>query len=138
MSEKAIVCDYCMKPAVLASGAKIYPHRPDLARKWFYQCEPCDAYVGCHPSSTRPLGRLANPVLRSAKRRAHAAFDPLWKNRHLSRTSAYRLLSELMNLKPADTHIGMFNEEQCQKVVEICRGVQQSYDKKQSEMEIRS
>ena len=81
-------CDYCGKPALFVGGLIIYPHRLDLRSKVFYYCEPCQAWVGCHPNTAVPLGRLANAELRSAKMAAHAAFDPLWRAGGQTRSSA--------------------------------------------------
>lgn len=64
----APTCPYCGKDSVLVNGHVIYPHRPDLLEKKFYWCKPCDAYVGCHPGTANPLGRLANAELRRANR----------------------------------------------------------------------
>lgn len=61
------LCPYCNQDSKLVTGAKIYPHLPHLHARWFYQCAPCAAYVGCHPDSTLPLGRLANAELRRAR-----------------------------------------------------------------------
>lgn len=71
-------CPYCREPSKAVTGARIYPHRPDLHRKKFFECEPCGAWVGCHDTGA-PFGRLANAALRKAKQAAHAAFDPFWK-----------------------------------------------------------
>ena len=67
---------------------------------------------------TKPLGRLANAELRQWKQRAHAAFDPVWKARHMSRRDAYAWLAGQMGIKPQDCHIGMFDVNQCRAVVE--------------------
>lgn len=115
-----IACDYCGNRAVLVTGREIYPHRPDLYGKRFYQCSPCGAYVGCHPGTKRPLGRLANASLRAAKVRAHAAFDPLWKSGRMKRTKAYAWLAKELEIKPDDCHIGMFTEDMCARVVSVC------------------
>lgn len=78
----APVCPYCGATSVLVGGDVIYPYRRDLAEKQFYQCRACpDAYVGCHPGTTDPLGRLADKKLRLAKSHAHAVFDPLWERK---------------------------------------------------------
>lgn len=52
-------CAYCGKPAALVTGRKIYPHRQDLWDKKIWECAPCEALVGCHPGTIKPLGRLA-------------------------------------------------------------------------------
>jgi hypothetical protein len=118
MSE-AIKCPYCDGDAQLVWGDRIYPRRRDLFAAQFYLCIPCDAYCGCHPGSTRPLGRLANAELRKAKMEAHAAFDPTWRG-HRSRSGAYAWLAEQLGIERKDCHIGMFDVEMCRKVVEVC------------------
>jgi len=123
-----VICPYCDKPAPLVTGAVVYPHRPDLFTKLFYQCKPCDALVGCHPKAgldgrgglgdgTVPLGRLANAELRRAKQAAHTAFDPLWQSRQMSRRSAYKWLAESLGIEKKNAHIGMFDVQECRAVV---------------------
>lgn len=116
-----VVCPYCSLPAKLVGGSAIYPHRPDLYHKRFYQCAPCGAYVGCHPGTTKPLGRLATEELRKMKSAAHAAFDTLWKSGRMTRKDAYAWLAAEMELPSADCHIGMFDEDQCRRVVRIVK-----------------
>jgi hypothetical protein len=118
-------CPYCGNDAELKTGRHVYPHRPDLASLKIWACDPCDAWVGTHKNSPThaPLGRLANAELRKAKMAAHAAFDPLWKSGSMSRKKAYALLSDKMGLKPQDTHIGMFDVDQCKQVVAVCHDI---------------
>jgi len=80
----------------------------------------CDAFVGTHKSSGEPLGRLANPVLREYKKKAHAAFDILWQSGKMTRTQAYKLLSKKLRLPVNITHIGYFDVDECKRVIEIC------------------
>ena len=75
----------CGSPAKLVMGGRIYPHRIDLHELYFYLCESCGAYVGCHGKTKRAKGTPAGPELRAARMRAHAAFDPLWKTGSRSR-----------------------------------------------------
>lgn len=114
------ICPYCNKLSELVKGDVVYPHRSDLKWKSFYICNSCDAYVGCHPHSTRPLGRLANRKLRLLKSMAHLAFDPYWKEGKMSRSKAYENLARDMEIPFNTCHIGMFNEEQCERVLQIC------------------
>lgn len=116
-----INCPYCGKQAHLVGGSVIYPHRKDLYEKTFYQCKPCNAYVGCHPGTVNPLGRLANAELRKAKMAAHAAFDPLWKTGIKKRGSAYAWLQEALGIDKKDCHIGMMDVAMCNRVVEVCK-----------------
>lgn len=138
-------CPYrCVGKPALVPGAVIYPHLPHLAGKQFWQCPDCHAYVGCHPNTTHPLGRLANADLRLAKQRAHNAFDELWKmphyriailglepgaKRYHSRTTAYIWLAKRLGLLYSDCHIGMFDEEMCKRVVKICIVAKGNYER---------
>ena len=117
-----VTCQYCGLPAKLVGGNAIYPHRPDLQSLKFYLCRPCNAYVGCHEGTDRAKGSLADAPTREARKRAHAAFDPLWINaknhRSKTRRNAYKWLSSALGIPAEQTHIGMFDEEMCNKVVQ--------------------
>lgn len=113
-------CPYCGQSALFVSGSLVYPHRPDLAGKRFWACPPCDAYVGCHEGTDKPLGRLADADLRKAKMDAHAAFDPFWRGR-MSRGRAYKWLATALGIDRRDCHIGMFDDFQCREVVRVVR-----------------
>jgi hypothetical protein len=134
-------CPYCGSGVKLVDGATIYGgRRPDLALQQFLACErypACDAYVGCHPDTGKPCGRLADKELRQWKRRAHDAFDPLWRRkaeklrredpavsfnraRKEARRLAYQWLSGQLGLSRGDCHIGEFGVTLCRRVVELC------------------
>jgi hypothetical protein len=116
------ICPYCNELAKLVTGKEIYPHRPDLHSLKIWECKSCEASVGTHKQSIGiPLGRLANKELKKAKMSAHAAFDPLWKNGSMKRSDAYYWLSQKLGIHVKDCHIGMFDVDQCNKVVEVCR-----------------
>ena len=121
-----ILCPYCSKPAEFVDSAEIYHGR---SYGMLYLCRPCDAYVGCHPDGS-PLGVLANKELRTWRKNAHACFDHFWKNeKPMSRSDAYTWLAEQMGIESKDGHIGMFNVDQCRKVIEVCnRAVAPSED----------
>jgi len=114
-----VQCTYCGEDARLISGAELYPHRPDLCFRSFWRCETCDAHVGCHPGGNEPLGVLANSELRKARSIAHSVFDPLWRNGKMKRRDAYYWLSRQLGIRWRDCHIGMFDQAQCERVVEI-------------------
>jgi zinc-finger-containing domain len=125
-TKSAMDCPYCNQKARLGYGDEIYPHRPDLSGLRFYICSPCQAWVGCHKGTTKPLGRLANAELRRAKTEAHNAFDPLWKferfnTQKLKRSQAYQWLAAQLGIEFEACHIGMFDVETCQRVVELCK-----------------
>lgn len=117
----APICPYCGNKAKLVNGTVIYPHRQDLFHKNFWLCHPCGAYVGTHKNSRTftALGRLANAELRKAKIEAHAAFDPLWQSGDMERREAYAMLSEKLGISRNSCHIGMFDVDMCQRVVEV-------------------
>ena len=123
MSATTLICPYCGAPAQLTTGRYVYPHRPDLAAKRFYACRPCAAYVGCHPGSDRPLGRLADEELRRWKRRVHAAFDPHWKTGGgAARSRAYARLAREMGIPAAECHTGMFDLARCKAALTVVQG----------------
>ena len=100
------------------NGAQLYgSKRIDLVSKQFWVCTHCKAWVGCHPRTTTPLGRLANAELRKAKMAAHEAFDPLWRSGELSRSEAYAWLARTLGVSPANCHIGMFDVDGCNAVI---------------------
>jgi len=108
-------CPYCGNKTAYADSSVIYGKSYGM----IYLCKPCDAYVGVHKTdNATALGRLANAELRAAKKEAHHYFDQLWKHGHMRRQSAYKWLSRALNIEPEYTHIGMFDVEECNKVVE--------------------
>lgn len=123
-----MTCPYCGSEAKLTDSGKIYSR----SYGWAWVCArypQCDSYVGCHPGTAEPLGRLADATLRKAKQEAHTAFDPLWKGRvardrcskKQARNSAYRWLAKQLGISKDDCHIGQFDVETCRRVVEICK-----------------
>ena len=123
-------CPYCGGKAHLRDASSMY-HNFKYNGK-MYVCEnfpKCDSYVGCHPNTTKPLGRMANKKLRTMKSKAHCYFDPLWKNRvfarnkslSYNRTKAYQWLAHQLDLPESKCHIGLFDVDMCQKVIQICK-----------------
>lgn len=115
-------CPYCGSKARRMTGKEIYPHRTKLWKRKFMACLPCEAWVGCHDTGGhkwKPFGQLANKALRSLRMRAHDSFDRLWKEGFLLRWRAYEWLSAEMGIDTKETHIGMFDEEQCRRVKQL-------------------
>jgi hypothetical protein len=56
-----------------------------------------------------------------AKNAAHTAFDPIWKNGHMTRSEAYRWLSWKMRTEKLFCHISMFDQQQCQEAIAHCK-----------------
>lgn len=119
-------CGYCKQPAALTTGAVLYPGKPKLAALRFWHCEPCGAWVGCHPAAqnggmgdgTVPLGSLANPELRRWRTTAHQLFDELWQSKEMSRAEAYAWMARRLRLRPDQCHIGSFDVALCKALVE--------------------
>jgi len=114
-----INCPYCQRLTEKVTGKEIYPHRNDLWSKVFFRCLPCEAWVGCHPGTDAPLGRLANAELRRCKSQVHSAFDPLWKSRERTRTQAYQWLADQLGIDVENCHIGEFDVATCKRAVGI-------------------
>lgn len=116
-------CPYCGAEAVLHErSTHLYGETRNHGPVW--QCEPCKAWVHCHPKSTRPLGTLADADTRRARNRAHAAFDPLWKYEtypEYERANAYAWLRQQLGIPEAECHIAMMDVPQCERVVTLCR-----------------
>lgn len=106
---KPVLCSYCKQPAELIE----YPY----GLKW--SCEPCEAYVGCHEGTSKPLGTLADKELRKWRIKAHKALDKKWRNRR-QRKRIYKKLAKHLELSKRDCHIGLFDVETCKKVIGVC------------------
>lgn len=118
----AVICPYCNKEAEFVDSEEVYCGN---SYGMIYLCRPCQAWVGVHKGTDKPLGRLADAELRGARREAHSAFDSLWQHRKgraakRLRGSMYVWLAEEMNLSREDCHIGKMDVQQCQRVVELC------------------
>ena len=111
----------------MVGGDQIYPHRPDLKRKQFWYCDQGHpaAWVGIHPGTRRSLGELADQITRYWRGRAHADFDPIWQSKKLTRTEAYAILAELMQLSKSECHIGCFDYRKCKQVIELSAKIKQ-------------
>lgn len=108
MVEIPTICRYCGGAVHLVPAAKVYgpaaAKRLGLEREKFYQCQNCNARVGCHKGSTRPLGNLANEALRMKRMETHQVFDNFWKERGMSRTQGYDRHTALVPKEPYHFH----------------------------------
>lgn len=132
MSKKrhyAPTCDYCHRTAELVNGYMVYERcRPDLKHQKFWRCKPCEAWVGCHPGSAIPMGRLANAELRKAKQAVHRVLDPLWKSGAMSRNDAYKMLAQGMGIAIQNCHVGMFDVPACETAVAVLKDYRERRD----------
>ena len=115
---KEVKCDYCGKLANFVDSAIVY----GTSYGMIYYCARCKAWVGVHRGTDTPLGRLADADLRKLRKIAHAFLDRMWRgNRNMTRADVYRWLSEKMGLPVEETHIGLFDLEQCRKAIDFCK-----------------
>ncbi|TSE03352.1 zinc-finger-containing protein [Aquimarina algiphila] len=113
----AKICPYCKSTTEVVSETDVYGKQ--FKGRSMIRCRNltnCGAYVGCHEDG-RPLGRLANRQLRTYKREAHKWFDKLWREKYMERSEAYEKLADYLELPDEYTHIGMFQEKTCLKVI---------------------
>jgi hypothetical protein len=118
-------CPYCNSKVELKDSYIVYGKDYGL----LYICSKypkCDAFMAYNPKNKHGFGRLANKELRELRKQAHKYFDGLWQYKNKitgknNRKKAYKWLSEQMNIPEKLTHIAMFNNEQCKKVIEICK-----------------
>lgn len=66
---------------------------------------------------------LADRETLDARQAAHAAFDPIWKSGAMSRSAAYRWLSEQTGIPVKQCHMALMDRGQALRVVEICKAV---------------
>lgn len=117
------ICRYCGGVVHLVSASKVYgpaAKRLGIEREKFYQCQNCNARVGCHKGTKRPLGNLANEVLRMKRMETHQVFDGFWKAQGMSRTQGYKWMAKRLRLSEELAHIGGFEMDQCQKLIDLC------------------
>lgn len=110
-----MLCPYCNSDMLLRDSSVIYGKSYGMA----FVCAKypkCDTYVGTHKAGHmrgQPLGTPANAELRNARKLLHGHFDPLWKHCYLTRSVAYRMLSDLMGIPASECHIAMFDIQRC-------------------------
>lgn len=120
------ICRYCGGVIRCIPARKVYgkaTNRLKMQGQWLYQCQNYNARVGCHRDSKRPLGNVANEVLRLKRVETHQVFDAFWQRQGMTRTAAYKWLAERMELPEERAHIGGFEMDQCRKLVDICTGL---------------
>ncbi len=83
------ICRYCGGVIKLIPAKAVYgesARRLGMEGEFVYQCQNCNARVGCHKGTMRALGNVANEVLRLKRMEAHRVFDGLWKSGRMTRT----------------------------------------------------
>ena len=91
---------------------------------WY--CEECGASIGVHMGTDVPLGIPASKDLGRKRIEVHREIDRLIDS-GLSKQSIYKILQSKMKLKENTTHTGMFTNAQCEKALEILKGMKGGY-----------
>lgn len=110
-------CPYCKKEAEYIDSKDYYSN--GVSYGMMYICRPCDAYVGTHKNSGKPLGTIANKELRELRKKCHKLFDPLWKKSQLTRKGAYKFLE----IKTGIKHIAQASKEDCEKIIKTLEDI---------------
>ena len=123
MKNYRVECPYCGAHAVMRSANKVFGTKLYEPDRFLYVCTnwpTCDAYVTAHASDHRPMGTLANKQLRHKRILAHKAFQNYRKATKTEKWASYIWLEGKLGLDQARTHIGMFSEEECDRVIALC------------------
>jgi ssDNA-binding Zn-finger/Zn-ribbon topoisomerase 1 len=108
-------------------GADMNLRPSNFGQKFWYSCSRwprCRGSHGAHPTG-KPLGIPANKEVKELRHKAHVLFDPIYmiypkgKERERARWRAYQWMAYWMNLPMDQAHIGMFNKEQCLKLIDL-------------------
>lgn len=124
MKKYQIYCPYCGSPAVCRPAGTIHGSSVFEKGRYLYVCShwpECDAYVAAHKKDRKPMGTLANGTLRHKRILAHHALEEFQASRHMEKWAAYIWLQGKLGLNESQTHIGLFSEQMCDRVVLLCR-----------------
>lgn len=112
-----MICPFCLNPAKWVENKEVYGRNYGKSiMMWL--CKPCDAYVGCHNNTKKPLGTMANKETRKWRKKAHATFDPLWKSGKTTREKAYKFLKIQFG---REVHIGESDIETCKRIIALTK-----------------
>lgn len=124
MKNYRVQCPYCGSNAVLKPANKIFGVRTYEPNRFLYVCSnwpSCDAYVTAHTQDYSPMGTLANGQLRHKRILAHKALLTYRKVTHTEKWASYIWLAGKLGMDHQRTHIGMFSDEECDRVIALCR-----------------
>ncbi|MBO5020697.1 MAG: hypothetical protein J6D52_08545 [Clostridia bacterium] len=68
--KKPTICRYCGGKVILTDSSQIYGK--DYGK--IFLCTTCNAFVGVHKKTEKPLGTLANSILRSKRKETHQVY----------------------------------------------------------------
>tara|TARA_Y100001968_G_C19454148_1_gene770954 strand:- start:2015 stop:2446 length:432 start_codon:yes stop_codon:yes gene_type:complete len=114
-----VFCQYCKNKAQFS----FIHDRP----VWI--CHACDAWIGVHVNTDKPLAELANRELRDLKKKAHFYFGILWHEKakkdgctqDKAKESAYKWLAGKLKVDHGKCRIEYFDTEQCKLTINLCK-----------------
>lgn len=103
-SSLSLPCPECGAPLLLK----------DSRHGTFYGCSRwkwtgCPGSHSAHQATGKPMGTPAKAEVKTARHRAHTAFDDLWMHGQMSRKQAYQWLQKVMQMTKRDAHIAKFD-----------------------------
>lgn len=115
-----MICPFCDQPARWCENKEIYGR--NYGKSYMvWLCKPCDAYVGCHCNTKRPLGTIANAETRKWRKKVHAELDPIWRNHHNPKGRRARLYERLSKHFGYEYHTGESDVAACKKALAFIR-----------------
>jgi ssDNA-binding Zn-finger/Zn-ribbon topoisomerase 1 len=131
MKNKNVYCPYCGSIAVLRKANEVYVNKIEDDDRLLLVCKnypECDTYIKADENGN-PKGVMANKELRHLRLVAHNYFDEIFRNNILSRSDAYKLLSDKLGIPLQDTHMSNFDEYRCKKTIAIAKNILQNHPK---------
>lgn len=93
-----VMCPTCRQPA-LRTETKYGP-RNDCCGLWSWGDK-----------------QLVDADTHEARKLAHAVFDPIWQDGHMTRTEAYRELRRVMRISEKSCHMAKMSKEMARKAI---------------------
>lgn len=112
-------CDNCCEFTVSIKTHKEVYGRNYGYWPYLYFCDSCKAYVGIHPGTDIPLGTMADEELRLWRKKAKVPFEKWRKRSGISRSYAYSILAEKLQIPVNECHFGWFDLDMCKDVFEV-------------------
>ncbi|HBM3184895.1 TPA: hypothetical protein LVM22_001160 [Klebsiella oxytoca] len=115
-----VICPYCNISALLAKGSEIcFKSYCFIDNKYYWICHACEAWVGCHKNSGRPMGIPAKSELRKMRKKVHLRFECYLNKEKISLNEGYFWLSSKLNCNICECHVGYFDEAMCIRALGI-------------------
>lgn len=106
-------CNYCGRDAEWVENKEIYGRNyGNSYMTWL--CRHCDAYVGCHHNTKKPLGRMSNKEERELKKEVKGMY--LARFEKYGKQWYYKHLAEMLEITQQEAHFGMFDKERLLKL----------------------